>query len=176
MKIVFKILGVIVGLIVLFLIIALFVSRDYKIEREVTINKPKQEVFDYVKIVRNQEHYNKWSMADPAAKKDYKGTDGTVGFIYSWNGNNDMGEGEMEITEIVDGEKINMELRFIRPMESVAQTYMTTSAVSPEQTTVKWGMEGKSPYPFNLMTHLMSGSLGSDMEASLVNLKNNIEK
>jgi hypothetical protein len=176
MRIVLKILGVIVGLIVLLLIIALFVSREYTVEREVVINKPKQTVFDYVKMVRNQESYNVWTMADPNAKKEYKGTDGTVGFVYGWNGNDQVGEGELEIKQIVEGEKVNMELRFKRPMESTAQTYMHTASVSPETTKVIWGMTGSSPYPFNLMTLLMKGTLEKDLQKSLDNMKNNIEK
>lgn len=176
MKILLGILGVIAGLIILFLIVALFVSKSYKIEREITINQPKQIVFDYVKVQRNQDNYNKWLMMDPAIKKAYKGTDATEGFVYSWDGDKKTGAGEMEIIRLTEGEKIDMELRFKRPMESVAYTHMSTTEVSPQQTLVKWSMEGRSPYPFNLMTHLMSGSLGSDLAESLGNLKAILEK
>lgn len=176
MKIVLKILGVIVGLIVLLLIVALFVSKDYSVEQEIIVNKPKQQVFDYVKLMRNQESYNEWTMADPNAKKEYRGTDGTEGFVYYWNGNDDMGEGELEIKQLVEGEKVNMELRFKRPMEGVAKSYIHTVSVTPEQTKVIWGMAGSTPYPFNLMTLLMKGRLEKDLQKSLVNMKNNIEK
>ena len=70
-----------VGIIALFLIVALFVKKDYAVEREIIINKPKQVVFDYVKILKNQDAYSVWNMKDLAAKKTYTGTDGTVGFI-----------------------------------------------------------------------------------------------
>lgn len=36
-------------------------------------------------------------MLDPNMEKEFKGTDGTVGFIYGWNGNKEGGEGEQEI-------------------------------------------------------------------------------
>ena len=65
MKIIKKILFVIVGIVVLALVVALFVSKEYSVKREITINKPSQEVFDYVKFIKNQEHYNKWVMMDP---------------------------------------------------------------------------------------------------------------
>src|SRR5436853_2020024 len=108
MKTLKKILIVIVILFAIPLIVALFVKSDYAIERQVTINKPKQEVFDYIKYVRNQDNYSVWNQRDPNMKKEYKGTDGTVGFIYSWDSENkEVGKGEQEIVNIKDGERID---------------------------------------------------------------------
>ena len=42
-------------------------------------------------------------MVDPNMKKEFKGTDGTTGFIYGWNGNKKAGEGEQEIKNMVAG-------------------------------------------------------------------------
>ena len=67
------------------MIAAIFVKREYSVEREVVINKPKQEVFEYVKLLKNQDNYSKWAMMDPKMKKEYTGTDGTVGFISAWD-------------------------------------------------------------------------------------------
>jgi len=57
----------------LLLFAALFVKKEYTVEREITINKPKVEVFAYIKQLKNQEHYNKWVMIDPNMKKTYRG-------------------------------------------------------------------------------------------------------
>lgn len=177
MKILKKILFVIAGLIVLALVVALFVSKEYSVRREITINKPSQEVFDYVKFIKNQEHYNKWVMMDPAMKKDYKGTDGTVGFVYAWDSKkDDVGKGEEEIKLLEEGKKVNLEVRFIRPFEGLAVTEMTTEAVSSTQTKVSWGMSGQSAYPMNLMNTVMDGMLGADLEESLQTLKGILEK
>ena len=54
MKTLKKILLVIAIIIAIPLVIALFVKREYSIERTITINKPKQEVFDYVKHLRTR--------------------------------------------------------------------------------------------------------------------------
>jgi hypothetical protein len=48
MKVLKKLLVGLVALVALVLIIALFVKKDYAVEREVTINKPKAEVFEYL--------------------------------------------------------------------------------------------------------------------------------
>ncbi|PSL22886.1 SRPBCC family protein [Dyadobacter jiangsuensis] len=177
MKIIKKILFVIAGIIVLALVAALFVSKEYSVKREITINKPSQEVYDYVKFIKNQEHYNKWVMMDPNMKKGYQGTDGTVGFVYAWDSQkDDVGKGEEEIKVLEEGKKINLEVRFIRPFEGLATTEMTTEAISPTQTKVSWGMSGRSAYPMNLTNTIMDGMLGADLEQSLQTLKGILEK
>jgi hypothetical protein len=108
-------------------------------------------------------------------KKDFRGIDGTVGFVYAWNGNKKAGEGEEEITSIKEGERLDVEVRFKRPFKSTAKTPFTTEAVSANQTKVKWGMEGRSTYPINFMNLFMDGMLGKDMETSLTTLKGILE-
>ncbi|SDD59172.1 Polyketide cyclase / dehydrase and lipid transport [Dyadobacter soli] len=177
MKIIKKILYVIVGIIVLVLVAAVFVSKEYNVRREITINKPSQEVFDYVKFVKNQQYYNKWVMADPNMKKDYTGTDGTVGFVYAWDSQDDnVGKGEEKIKLLDEGKQVNLEVRFIRPFEGLAETEMTTEALSPSQTKVSWGMSGQSKYPMNITNAFIDGMLGPDLEESLQTLKGVLEK
>jgi uncharacterized protein YndB with AHSA1/START domain len=163
-------------IIVLVLIVALFVKKDYLIEREITIDKPSGEVFDYIKYVKNQDHYNKWVMSDPNLKKQFKGTDGTVGFVYAWEGNDKAGKGEQEIKEISEGKKLNLEIRFIKPFEGTAQTEMITQPVSDHQTRVKWRMQGSSKYPMNITNLFTDKILGGDLAESLAGLKGILEK
>ncbi len=120
MKIIRKILIAILIIIAIPLIMALFIRKDYRIEREIIINKPKPIVFDYLKYLKNQDYYSTWVMMDPQMKKTFTGTDGTVGFIYAGDANKKAGKGAQVITNIVEGEKINVEVRFIKPMEGVA--------------------------------------------------------
>ncbi|RNI28980.1 SRPBCC family protein [Rufibacter latericius] len=155
---------------------ALFVSREYHIEREIVINQPKDQVFNYIKHLKNQDYYSKWVMKDPEMKKSFRGTDGSVGFVYAWDGNDDAGKGEQEIKNIVPGEKLDIEIRFQKPMEVNARTPFTTTAVSENQTKVTWGMSGGNPYPFNLMHLIMDPLLGKDIETSLITLKGILEK
>ncbi|HXI00503.1 MAG TPA: SRPBCC family protein [Sphingobacteriaceae bacterium] len=176
MNLIVKILFVLIILVAIPLIIALFVKKEYSVKREITINKPKQEVFNYVKYVKNQEQYSKWVMTDPNMKKEFRGTDGTEGFVYAWNGNSKAGEGEQEIKRIKEGERIDIEVRFKRPFEGLAHAPITTEALSANQTKVVWGMEGKSKYPMNITNLSIDGMLGKDLETSLSTLKEILEK
>lgn len=174
MKILKRIGLAILGIIALLLITAIFVKKDYSVEREISINKPRQQVFDYIRHVKNQDHYNKWSMADPNAKKEFRGEDGTVGFAYAWDGNDDVGKGEQKIVNIIDGQRIDLDIHFVKPFESDAKAWMTTEGDA--QTKVKWGMKGRNPYPLNLLNLLVPYHLGKDLDKSLSNLKNELEK
>ena len=181
MNILIGIVLAVAGFIALLLILALFTKKEYKIDREITINKPRQKVFDFVKHIKNQDYYNKWAMTDPNMKKDFKGSDGTVGFVYAWDGNKKAGKGEQEIKRITEGERIDMELRFIKPFEGIANAYMTTGPGLDvnnrhDQTKVRWVMEGKNPYPMNVMNLFMANMLGKDLDISLNNLKSILEK
>ena len=170
---------VILGLIALLLIVALFVKKEYAVVREVTINKPRQVVFDYVKYLKNQDNYSVWAKLDPNMKKDYSGTDGTLGFVSAWESNvKDVGSGEQEITKITDGERLDMELRFLKPFKSTDFAYIITENVSDNQTKVMWGFTGKMPYPMNIMLLCMNMDkmLGNELQTGLNNLKSTLEK
>ncbi len=176
MNILIKILIAVVILIAIPLIIALFVKKEYSIQREITINKPKAEVFNYVKYLKNQDNYSKWVRMDPNMKKEFRGTDGAPGFVYAWDGNKKAGKGEQEIKNITEGESVDIEVRFERPFAGIATTPIVTEAVSADQTKVKWEMNGKSKYPLNFMNLFMDNMLGKDLETSLTALKNILEK
>lgn len=177
MKILKVILLVIVIIAAIVLIAALFIKKEYTVEQEIVINKPKQQVFDYIKHLKNQGNYNKWVMMDPNVRRDYKGTDGTVGFVSAWDSDNkNVGKGEQEIKRITEGERIDLEVRFEKPFKNTADVYMATEAESENQTKIRWGMEGKNSYPMNIMNLFIPNMLGKDMQTSLVNLKTILEK
>ncbi len=174
-----KILVTIIIIIAIPLVVAMFVKKEYSVEREIVINKPKQEVFDYVKYLKNQDNYSKWATMDPAMKKTYRGTDGTVGFVSAWESENeDVGTGEQEIIKITEGERIDFELRFIKPFEATEPAYMTTEKIAENQTKVKWGFRGHMNYPMNLMMLFMDFEkmIGDDLETGLRKLKTELEK
>ncbi len=176
MDILIALLFIAICLVAIALIVALFVKKEYAIRREVVIKRPKTEVFNYIRFLKNQLNYSKWVMADPNMKKEFSGTDGTVGFIFAWDGNKEAGEGEQEITAIKEGERLDVEVRFVRPFESVARTPLTTERLSERETKVTWGMLGKNKYPLNLMNLFMDNMLGKDLDTSLMALKNILEK
>jgi len=170
-KIIFIVIGVIV---VIPLAIAVFVNTEYHVKRDVIIDKPRNEVFNYVRFLKNQDRFNKWVMADPEMQKDFRGTDGAVGCVYYWNGEK-AGKGEQELIRIVEGERIECAIRFIKPFENTANAQITTSEITPNKTRVTWGMTGTNAYPMNFMNLFINNLLGGDLNESLCALKNVLE-
>lgn len=179
MNIVLIILLVIGVIIALLLVAAYFSSEEYSIEQEIIVNKPRQQVFEYIRILKNADNFNKWVMMDPAMKKTYTGTDGTVGYVYSWDSENkQVGKGDQEIIKIKDGERIDYELRFYKPFEGKANAWLNVSSVDERQTKVQWVFSGLRNYPIRIMHIALSlkKALGKDLQTSLASLKSVLEK
>jgi hypothetical protein len=175
MNIPFIILAALAGIVILLLVAASFMKKDYLIERNIVINAPTEAVFDYAKHLKNQDYYNKWVMTDPEMKKHFTGIDGNVGFIYKWNGNKKAGEGEQEIIQLDEGKRVVSEVRFVRPFVTKSLLDMRTDSQSVNQTKVRWSTSSRMKYPMNIMLPMISNMLAKDMDISLMNLKRILE-
>ncbi|ABG61022.1 SRPBCC family protein [Cytophaga hutchinsonii] len=176
MKILKKILIGLAVFIALLLLIAVFIPTTYTVSVSTTIHKPQQEVYDYVKQIKNQENYSIWVMQDTNVVMTYTGTDGTVGFIANWNSKDDnVGEGEQEITK-VDGERVDVDLRFKRPFEGQSKAATIVKAVSANETQVTSEFYGHNPYPTNLMCFVGKMFIKDAQTQNMANLKAILEK
>jgi len=176
MNTILTILLVVAGIIAFLLIMAVFMKREHYVKREIIINAPKQKVFDYLKLLKNQDKFNKWAKADPDRNWEFKGTDGTPGFIIAWNGNKKAGEGEKEIMNIIEGKRIETQIRFVRPVATVANVIMETETVSDNQTKVSLINSGTLKYPMNIFIPIAENRFPKDMDTSLSTLKNILQK
>jgi hypothetical protein len=151
---------------------------DLHVEREILIYKPKEVVFEDLKYMKGHDRWSPWFKRDPNMRKEHQGEDGTVGFVSSWSGNDQVGVGEQEITKIADGERIDYELRFKKPMEDTSAAYLITEALDTDQTKVRWGMKGKTPFPGNVICMVMNmkQTLAKDFDEGLAMLKADLEK
>ena len=161
------------------LLMGVFLPKEYTVSRQISINRSKLEVFDYVRMLKNQHDYSVWWKMDPNQVTTYTGEDGTVGFIVAWQSELDsVGSGEEEIVAIQEGERIEYALRFKEPFESNATSNMIFTATNSNSTTLTWNFKGDMSYPFNLMQLFMSmeDMLGSDIQQGLNNVKAILEK
>ncbi len=159
--------------------LVMLAPTDFRVEREITINKPKDEVFAYAKMLKNQNEWGPWAKRDPAIALEFRGTDGTPGFTNIWKSQNpEVGEGEQEIKNIVDGERIDSQIRFKVPFESTADAAIITESIAPEQTRVKWSFAGSMPRPMNLFMLAvdMDSAGGKDFDDGLSSMKTILEK
>jgi uncharacterized membrane protein len=178
MKIIKNMAIIIAIIIAIPLVIALFTAKDVTVVREININKPHQEVYDYAKYLKNQDNFSKWALMDPDMHKEYRGTDGEVGFVSFWKSENpDVGSGEQEILSIKEGKRIDYALRFFEPFEADDKAFMEFESVEQNETLVRWGYEGYMAYPMNAMLLVMDMEkmIGDDFQTGLENLKRILE-
>jgi hypothetical protein len=173
---VLKFIGIgILGLICLFLVVAMVVPKDFTISVSTTINKPQEVVFDFVKMIKNQEKYSVWVMKDPNIKIEYTGIDGTVGFKSFWESLDDnVGTGSQQITKITD-DRIDVNLHFEKPMKGDNSAATIVEALSDNQTKLTNEFYVHSDYPVNLMSFLFKSFIKKDQEQNLANVKKILE-
>ncbi len=176
MSILITILLGLFGLIALLLLLALFTKKGYSIRCESIINAPLPTTFGYIKQLKNWDNFNERATADPSKKNEFRGTDGTVGFVYAWSGNKKVGEGEKEIMAISEGKSIATEIRFIKPFTLVGYTNITTEAVTDSQTKVTLSNASTLKYPLNFLLLFVKKGIAKDMDESLSKLKAILEK
>ncbi len=164
------------GFIGLLLLLAIFIKKEHYVKREIIINAPLQKVFDFLKLLKNQDKFNKWAKEDASRNWEYKGIDGTVGFVISWNGNRKVGEGAKEIMKIIEGKRIETQIRFIRPMTTTADVIFETESLSENQTKVSMINSGSLKYPMNIFIPLAEKNFPKDMDESLMSLKKILEE
>jgi len=176
MNIIITILLVLAGIIALLLIMALFMKKEHYVNREIIIHAPQQKVFDFLKLLKNQEQFNKWATRGKENRKEeFKGTDGTVGFIYSWSGDKSAGQGEKEITSLIEGKRIETEIRFVKPLKMAASVIFEMESLPGDQTKLNMINTGTMKYPMNIFVPMAEKKFPKDMDESLAILKNILE-
>ena len=162
-------------IVVLVVIVALQPS-DFRVARSTTISAPPPAVFAQVNDFHKWEAWNPWGKIDPAMKQTYEGAPAGPGAIYTWSGNNEVGEGRMTITDSRPSDLIRVKLEFFKPF---AGTNTAEFAFKPEgnQTLVTWSMFGEKNFMAKAV-HLvmnMDKMIGGQFEKGLADMKSAVE-
>lgn len=167
-----KILFVLLLVIVVFVCVVALLPADYRITRAATISAPPAVVFEQVNDFHKWYDWSPWAKLDPAAKNTFDGAPSGVGAIFSWSGNDKVGEGKMTLTESHPDDLIRIKLDFVKPYENSANTEIS---FKPEgnQTLVTWSMSGKNNFFGRAVCVFMNMDkmLGADFEKGLAQLK-----
>jgi hypothetical protein len=110
-----KVLGIILAIIIVIAVILIIaLPTKYNVERSVTINAPRNIIFDQVRYFENFIKWSPWSSLDPDMSYEISGPDGAVGAVYSWSGNESVGVGSMT-TVSQSEDRIDQTLDFTAP-------------------------------------------------------------
>lgn len=149
----------------------------FTVQRSTTISAPPAKIFAIIEDFHQWSAWSPWDKRDPEMKRTYSGSERGAGAIYAWEGNSDVGKGNMEIIEVVPNEKMIEKLKFMEPFASES-TVTFTLTPKGQQTEITWTMRGDNEFIGKLVGIFMNMDtmVGKDFETGLANLKALAEK
>jgi len=171
------------GIVVIVLIVAIFSvvvamqPSHYRVERSATMNAPAPVVFNQVNDFHKWDAWSPWAKLDPNMKTTFEDAPAGTGAVYSWTGNNDVGEGRMTITDSKPGELVKIKLEFIKPFAATSDTVFNFKPQG-NQTAVTWTMDGQNNFIGKAFCMFMNMDkmVGGDFEKGLAQMKAVAEK
>jgi len=148
----------------------------FRVERSLAIKAAPEQIYPQIESLRGFASWSPYEKKDPQMKRTFSGPESGKGAVYAWNGNGDVGEGRLEVTNASAPSAVTMELAFVRPFEA-RNTVEFTLAPQGEETVVTWAMHGSMPFLSRMMCVVfdMDEMVGSDFAVGLANLKEQVE-
>lgn len=166
---------ILLGLVVIAtVIVALALMRpdSFEVRREIDIAAPPARVAGYLNDFHQWTAWSPWERLDPAMRRTFSGPPRGQGAVYAWAGNDDVGEGRMEIVEDQSPARIVIQLDFVKPFAARNRTVFEL-APQGNGTHVAWTMSGPAPFITKLVGLFVSMDemIGDDFEKGLRQLK-----
>ena len=141
------------------------------VERSQTMAASPATVYPLISDLQAFTSWDPWSGRDPNQTMTYSDPASGVGAWYTWEGNDDVGKGRMDIIDVVEGEKIVENLTFIEPYPSEATVTLSVAAEG-DGSQVTWSMHMENGFMSKMMGLFMDmdAMIGPDFETGLANL------
>ena len=171
-------LAAIAAIVVVLVIVVAMQPSDFKVERSATMRAPAPAAFAQVNDFQNWREWSPWEKVDPALKRQYEGPKAGTGAVYAWQGNNDVGEGRMTITDSRPGELVRIKLEFFKPFPATNQAEFSFKPAGPESTAVTWTMTGQNNFLSKAICLFvnMDKMVGGMFEQGLNQMKSVVER
>lgn len=173
-------LTVVITIIIIVIAFIIYVSMrpgTFPITRSVKIKAPQEKVFALINDLRQWEGWSPWEKADPNVKRTYNNVANGKGAIYEWEGNKNVGQGRMEITDSFANSKVILKLDFIKPFEghNTVEFLLTSQG---GDTVVTQTMYGENNFMSKVMGIFfsMDKMIGDKYQEGLNNLREIAEK
>jgi effector-binding domain-containing protein len=157
-----------VGLAALWLILCVFAKKSYRIERSQEIETPLAVPYGQVRLFKNLPNWSPWQQLDPKMTTSIEGSDGEVGAVYRWAGNDKAGKGTQTIKSITTT-RLELDVDYGFGPSPVVFDFEEKD----DKTNVRWTMDIRPPFLLRaggLFTDF-DAFIGKDFEVGLQNLK-----
>jgi effector-binding domain-containing protein len=155
-----------IALLILFIGLGIFMSKDIDINVSREIEAPVPVVYHIVNDISNQTMWNPWLNSDESMTLTF--SDNTIGegASYSWISENS-GTGSQTITASIPNQRIDMNVVFDNEEASLTpMTFVKTE----DGTSVNWSFKGRVGFPQNIMGPFIRRSIKSAYKKGLSSL------
>ncbi|MBC8047320.1 MAG: SRPBCC family protein [Fimbriimonadaceae bacterium] len=175
-----KTIGVILLILIIIGAVLSFIApTKMESERSITINAPKEIVWEHICSLQKQNEWGPWKEQDPNMKVEYSGPDCAVGGHSKWTSDvKEVGSGEQEIVAVEPMKSMETKLHFLEPWESDATGWTKMEDDPAGGVKVSWGFNSRMTRPMNAMMLFMNVDKGMNemFDKGLSNLKTMAEK
>jgi uncharacterized protein YndB with AHSA1/START domain len=143
----------------------------FMVRRSASIAAPPEKIFPMIDDLRAQSAWSPFEK-DPNMKRTHSGAPRGKGAVYAWDGNRQVGAGQIAITESVPSSKVVLLLDMSRPFKAHNTVEFTLDRIGAG-TNVTWSMQGRQPYMAKVMGLFMDCDkmCGGMFEEGLAKLK-----
>jgi hypothetical protein len=169
----FKIMAIVVVVLVSAVLIYVATKPDtFRVQRSASIKATPEKIFPLINDLHSFNTWNPYAKKDPNAKGSYSGPASGKGAAHAFEGNKDVGKGNIEILESSPSSKVTMALNMLSPFEAHNIVEFTLEPAG-DTTNVTWAIHGPMSFMSKVMCLFfdMDSMIGTDFEKGLSDLK-----
>jgi hypothetical protein len=168
-------LKILIGIAVVIALLLIFIATrpsDFSVSRSATMAATPAAVFNQLNDFHKWDAWSPWAKLDPNCKNSFEGASSGKGAKFAWDGNKDVGAGNMEIVESAPNDRVKIRLEFVRPFAGVSDTLFTLKPIG-DKTNVTWTMSGKNGFMGKAMSLFMDCEkmVGPQFEQGLTSME-----
>ncbi len=168
-------LKILLGIAIVIILLVIFIATrpaNFSMSRSATMAATPAAVFSQVNDFHRWEAWSPWAKLDPNCKNSFEGPPSGKGSTFSWDGNKEVGAGNMEIIESAPNDHIRIRLEFTRPFANVNDTLFSFKPVG-DKTNVTWTMSGKNNFMAKAFSLIMDCDkmVGPQFEKGLASME-----
>ena len=168
---------IVAAAIVLILIRAAMLPREFRVSRSTNIRAPSDKIFALINDMKSFNEWNPFAKMDPTTNIVYRGPVSGPGAAFDWEGTGKAGKGSLEIVGVSVPDSVTMKLDIVKPMEGHNNVVFALRK-SVDATDVSWTMTGPYPYLNRIFGTIfnMDKIVGGTFDSGLADLKRLAEK
>lgn len=146
--------------------------NNFRVARSLVIQAPADKIYPLIADFKAWDAWSPWEHKDPNMKRTYSTPSSGKGAKYAWEGNSEIGSGEMTMAEATSPSKVKLDMHFKTPFEA---HHVGDFTLVPEGdgTNVTWSMSGDANLVHKVMCLFfsMDKMVGSEFEKGLAAMK-----